>query len=75
MPSNPSGASYNSLLRQTSEIGNPSKALVRGVYRVAFTSFRSSVEGSFQATIGTNVPGVVIAPSLDELHTLVNAKK
>ena len=72
LPQNPGGQSYNSLLRQTSDINNPTKALVRGVYRISFTSFRSAIEGSFEATVGTNVPGVKIAASLDELHKLVN---
>lgn len=72
LPQNPGGQSYNSLLRQTSDINNPTKALVRGVYRISFTSFRSAIEGSFEATVGTNVPGVKIAASLDELHNLVN---
>lgn len=75
LPANPSGASYNSLLRKTTSMNNPSEALVRGVYRISFTSFRSSVEGSFEATIGTNVPGVKIAASLEELHELVNGNK
>ena len=74
LPKNPSGASYNSLLRETSSINNPQDALVRGVYRITFTSFRSSVEGSYEATIGTNIPGVKIAASLEELDTLVNAQ-
>ncbi|AIY64206.1 LipL32 family surface lipoprotein [Pseudoalteromonas piratica] len=72
LPQNPGGQSYNSLLRQTSDVNNPTKALVRGVYRISFTSFRSAVEGSFEATVGTNVPGVKIAASLEELHNLVN---
>ncbi|ALU45367.1 LipL32 family surface lipoprotein [Pseudoalteromonas rubra] len=74
LPANPSGASYNSLLRKTTSMNNPTEALVRGVYRIGFTSFRSSVEGSFEATIGTNVPGVKIAASLSELDALVNKK-
>ena len=72
LPTNPDGRSYNSLLRQVSDINNPTKALVRGVYRVSFTSFRSAIEGSFEATIGTNIPGVKVASSLEELHKLVN---
>ncbi|MFT7683849.1 MAG: hypothetical protein ACI935_003372 [Moritella dasanensis] len=72
LPANPSGSSYNSLLRQVSEVSSPTKALVRGVYRISFTSFRSAIEGSFEATVGTNIPGVKIAASLDELHELVN---
>ncbi|KZN28963.1 LipL32 family surface lipoprotein [Pseudoalteromonas luteoviolacea] len=73
LPANPSGSYYNSLLRQTTNLNNPTESLVRGVYRISFTSFRSQVEGSFEATIGTNVPGVKIAASLEELHQLVNA--
>ena len=72
IPANPGGRKYNSLLRHKSEVSNPLKALVRGVYRVSFTSFRGSVQGSYIATIGTNIPGVKIASSLEELHTLVN---
>ncbi|ADZ89577.1 Lipl32 family lipoprotein [Marinomonas mediterranea] len=73
LPANPKGLHFNSLLRKVSSMTNPSEALVRGVYRISFTSFRSSIEGSFEATVGTNVPGVKIAPSLTELHNLVNA--
>ncbi|MDB2387207.1 Lipl32 family lipoprotein [Shewanella sp.] len=72
LPANPGGRNYNSLLRQVSDINNPTKALVRGVYRISFTSFRGEVEGSFEATVGTNIPGVKIASSLEELHKLVN---
>ncbi len=72
LSANPGGQSYNSLLRQVSDISNPTEALVRGVYRISFTSFRSAIEGSFEATVGTNVPGVKIASSLEELHKLVN---
>jgi Surface lipoprotein of Spirochaetales order len=73
LDANPSGRKYNSLLRQVSDVSDPMKALVRGVYRVAFTSFRGSVKGSFDATVGTNIPGVVISESLEQLHELVNA--
>lgn len=73
LPKNPGGSSYNSLLRKTSSLTNPQDALVRGVYRITFTSFRGDVEGSYEATIGTNVPGVKIAASLEELDALVNA--
>lgn len=73
LDANPSGRQYNSLLRQVSEVSDPMKALVRGVYRVAFTSFRGKVNGSFDATVGTNIPGVVISESLEKLHELVNA--
>lgn len=72
MHKNPSGSSYNSLLRHESEVSDPLKALTRGVYRISFTSFRGDVEGSFIANVGTNLPGVVIASSLTELHDMVN---
>ena len=73
LEANPSGSKYNSLLRHVSDTSNPTKALVRGVYRISFTSFRSAIEGSFEATVGTNIPGVKIAPTLEALHELVNA--
>ncbi len=70
---NPAGRKYNSLLRHVSQVSNPLKALIRGVYRISFTSFRGSVQGSYIAQVGTNIPGVVIASSLKELHEKVNA--
>jgi len=73
MDENPSGRSYNSLLRHESTVSDPLKALVRGVYRISFTSFRGDVKGSYVATVGTNIPGVVVASSLAELHEKVNA--
>lgn len=69
---NPSGRKYNSLLRHESQVSSPTKALVRGLYRISFTSFRGKVNGSYMATIGSNVPGIKVASSLDELHQLVN---
>lgn len=72
MPKNPSGRSYNSLLRHVSKASNPLKALTRGVYRIGFTSFRGSVKGSYIATIGTNIPGIKMAANLKSLHDLVN---
>lgn len=74
LPANPGGSRYNSLLRHKSQAGDPLKALVRGVYRITFTSFRGKVAGSYIATVGTNVPGVKIASSLEELHKIVNAE-
>lgn len=68
---NPGGRKYNSLLRHQTELGSPTKALVRGVYRVSFTSFRGKVNGSYMATIGSNVPGIKIANSLEKLQSLV----
>jgi hypothetical protein len=64
---------YNSLVRIKTELGSPTKALVRGVYRISLTTFKSGkVEGSFVTTIGSNVPGVKLATSLEELDKLVN---
>ncbi|WP_075342430.1 Lipl32 family lipoprotein [Tenacibaculum agarivorans] len=70
MPKQPSGSSYNSLLRYKSKTGSPTKALTRGLYRVGFTTFkRGEVKGTFIAQIGSPVklPGVVMAKTVDEL--------
>jgi hypothetical protein len=72
MPANPSGSRYNSLLRVKTSVGSPTKALVRGVYRITFTSYRGAIRGSYVATVGTNIPGVKIASSLEELQRLVD---
>ena len=64
---------YNSLVRIKTEIGSPTKALVRGLYRIAFTTYKKGdVKGSFVATVGANVPGIKMATSLNELHKIVN---
>lgn len=66
-------AKYNSLTRIKSQVSKPEKALVRGLYRVAFTTYKTGkVEGSFVATIGSNIPGITMATSLSELHKQVN---
>lgn len=75
IPRNPGGQAYNSILRIKTEAANPLKALVRSVYRITFTSFRGNVKGSFVAQVGTNIPGVKIAATLEDLHKLVNDKK
>lgn len=70
MPAQPSGNKYNSLMRITSDVSNPAKALVAGLYRVGFTTYKTGdVKGSFVAQLGAPVklPGVVVAQSLDEL--------
>ncbi|WP_245763918.1 LipL32 family surface lipoprotein [Pseudoalteromonas denitrificans] len=72
LPKNPGGRKYNSVLRHESEINSPTKALVRGVYRISFTSFRGKVNGSYMATIGSNIPGIKVASSLTKLNELVN---
>lgn len=72
LPKNPGGRKYNSLLRHESQVGSPTKALVRGLYRITFTSFRGEVSGSYMATLGSNIPGIKIAASLAELDKMVN---
>ena len=64
MPAQPSGSNYNSLMRITSEVSNPTKALVMGLYRIGFTTYKTGeVQGSFLAQIGAPIklPGVAIA--------------
>lgn len=64
---------YNSLIRVKTELKSPTKALVRGLYRITLTTFkRGDVAGSFVATVGSNVPGIVIAETPEKLHRLVN---
>ena len=63
LPAQPSGNKYNSVLRIVSEPSNPAKALVRGLYRIGFTTFKTGeVQGTFLAQVGSIVklPGVVI---------------
>lgn len=75
MPAQPSGKKYNSLMRITSEVNNPTKALVAGLYRVGFTTYKvGEVKGSFLAQIGSPVklPGVVISSNLEDLMKQAN---
>lgn len=66
-------AKYNSLTRIKTELNSPTKALVRGLYRISFTTYKKGkVEGSFVASVGSNIPGIKIATSLSELDKLVN---
>ncbi len=74
MPKQPSGSSYNSLLRYKSEVSNPAKALVAGLYRVGFTTYkRGEVNGTFLAEVAAPVklPGVAMAKTIDELLKLI----
>ncbi|MBK9980944.1 MAG: Lipl32 family lipoprotein [Saprospiraceae bacterium] len=74
LPAQPSGSKYNSLMRITSETSNPAKALVAGLYRIGFTTYKTGeVQGGFVAQVGAPVklPGVAIASSLDGLSKLV----
>lgn len=73
MPAQPSGSKYNSLLRVTSDI-SPSKALVAGLYRISFTTYKhGDVSGSFLAQAGAPIklPGVVVVKNLADLEKLV----
>ncbi len=75
MPAQPSGNKYNSLMRITSDISNPTKSLVMGLYRIGFTTYKTGeVQGSFLAQLGApiSLPGVAIAVKPEDL---VNAKK
>ncbi len=77
LPAQPSGSKYNSLMRITSDTGNPTKALVMGLYRIGFTTYKKGeVQGSFVAQIGAPVklPGVQIAKDLDGLQKAASGK-
>jgi len=70
LPAQPSGSKYNSLMRITSEVSNPLKALVTGLYRIGFTTYKvGEVQGSFVAQVGAPVklPGVAIAQNTEAL--------
>lgn len=70
MPAQPSGSKYNSLMRITSEVSNPLKALTAGLYRIGFTTYKKGeVQGSFMAEIGAPIklPGVKISKTLEEI--------
>lgn len=66
MPPQPSGSQYNSLLRVTAD----AEPLVRGLYRIAFTTYRSGpVQGTFLAQVGAPIelPGTVVARDIETL--------
>lgn len=70
MPAQPSGSKYNSLMRMTSEISNPLKAITLGLYRIGFTTYKTGeVQGSFLAQLGAPVklPGVGVAVKPEDL--------
>jgi len=78
MPAQPSGSKYNSLMRITSEVSDPLKSLVIGLYRIGFTTYKvGDVQGSFLAQVGApvKIPGIVIAKDLESLVKMVNEKK
>lgn len=68
MPKQPSGSSYNSLLRYKSEMSDPLKALTAGLYRVGFTTYKlGDVKGTFLAEVGAPIklPGIVMDKTID----------
>lgn len=70
LPKQPSGNSYNSVLRYESQISDPLKALTTGLYRIGFTTYKKGeVKGTFLAQIGSPIklPGVVMAKTTEEL--------
>jgi len=71
MPKQPSGSSYNSLLRYKSQAGAPLKALTAGLYRIGFTTYkRGEVNGTFLAEVAAPIklPGVALAKTIEELR-------
>lgn len=70
MPKNPSGRSLNSLFRVQTSLDNPLDALVVGLYRIGFTTWKTGeVNGSFLAQLGAPIklPGVKISPTIEGL--------
>ena len=74
VPAQPNGTRSNSVLRVQSSMDDPLKALVRGVYRIAFTSYKAGeVQGSYLAQLGAPVDlhGLAMARTPMELaHAL-----
>ena len=67
MPKQPSGRAYNSLLRYKSVLGDPTKALTAGLYRVGFTTYKTGdVKGTFLAEVAAPIklPGVVMSKTI-----------
>jgi hypothetical protein len=76
LPAQPSGSMYNSVLRITSTPSDPLKALIRGMYRIGFTTYKvGEVQGTFLAQVGAPIelPGTAIAKTPADLHKLVTA--
>ncbi len=56
LPEQPSGLKYNSVLRVTSSLSDPLKAITVGLYRIGFTTFKTgTVQGGFVAQIGAPI--------------------
>lgn len=72
MPKQPSGSSYNSLLRYKSKASDPLGSLSVGLYRIGFTTYKKGdVNGTFLAEVAAPVklPGVAMAKTIEELNT------
>lgn len=57
-------------MRISSDVSNPLKSLVVGLYRIGFTTYKiGEVKGGFLAQVGAPVklPGVGIASNLEDL--------
>jgi len=70
MPKQPSGSSYNSLLRYKSQTNNPLKALTAGLYRIGFTTYKTGeVKGTFLAEVAAPIklPGVLMVKNVESL--------
>lgn len=78
MPKNKGKQKYNSLLRIKTDKDDPQRALVRGLYRVAFTTYKKGdVKGSFIAQVGApiKIPGVIVSRSIDDIIKQLEEKK
>lgn len=75
MPKQPNRKRYNSLLRYGNLTGSSGEALITGLYRIGFTSYKKGdVKGTFLAQIGSPVKlnGVAIAKTIEELRKQMN---
>ena len=77
LPTNCNGHKFNSLMRIVSNPNDPLKALVRGLYRIDFTTYKvGEVQGSFLAQVGApiKIPGVIVAQTLEEMSAKIAAE-
>ncbi len=77
VPAQPNGTQSNALVRVQTSMDDPLKALVRGVYRIAFTAQKiGEVQGSFLAQVGAPVelPGMAMARTPAELTRALGDK-
>lgn len=76
LPAQPSGSKYNSVLRIVSSPSDPLKSLIRGLYRIGFTTYKvGEVQGTFLAQVGApiDIPGVVVGATLEEVMAKAQA--